>query len=102
MASPHGGLYQPFERLLRISVLGKTIEVPENNILLRCFQFACPETVPYGRFCWNEDCQYCRVVVKGLDGKEHRVLSCKLLVRDGLEITWMDQELVHCLREVIT
>jgi NADH dehydrogenase/NADH:ubiquinone oxidoreductase subunit G len=101
MASAPGGLYRPFERLVKITVLGKTVEVPENNILLRAFQFVCPDTIPYGRFCWNEDCQYCRCTVKGLDGRERIVLSCKVLVREGLEITWMDQELVNCLRNIL-
>ncbi len=101
MSSVPGSLYRPYERLVQITVLGKTVEVPENNILLRAFQFVSPETIPYGRFCWNEECQYCRVVVKGRDGKEHRVLSCKVLVREGMEIVWMDQELRLCLRKAI-
>jgi len=46
---------------LEISVFGKKFQVPERNSLLRCFQFISPETIPYGRFCWNQDCQYCRV-----------------------------------------
>lgn len=101
MGTSPGGLYRPYERLVKITVLGKTVEVPDNNILLRAFQFISPQTIPYGRFCWNEECQYCRVIVKGLDGKDHKVLSCKVLVRDGLEITWMDQELVLNLKKAL-
>ena len=95
------GVYRPYEKLVCISVLGKTVEVPENNLILRAFQFVSPNTIPYGRFCWNEECQYCRVVVLGLDGREHRVLACKVLVRDGLEIRWMDQELVLNLKNAL-
>ncbi|MGH8245276.1 MAG: 2Fe-2S iron-sulfur cluster-binding protein [Gammaproteobacteria bacterium] len=101
MSTVPGGLYHPYDRLVKIKVLGKTAEVPENNILLRAFQFISPETVPYGRFCWNEECQYCRVTIIGLDGKEHRVLSCKVLVRDGMEIIWMDQELHMLLKKAL-
>ncbi len=101
MDSAPGGLYRPYERLVKITVLGKSVEVPENNILLRAFQFVSPDTIPYGRFCWNEECQYCRVVVIGLDGKDHRVLSCKVLVREGMEITWMDQELRITMRKAL-
>lgn len=102
MASPlDTNLFRPFKRLVKITVLGKALDVPENNLILRAFQYVSPETISYGRFCWNEECQYCRVVVKGLDGKDHKVLSCKVLVRDGLEITWMDQELVKNLRRVL-
>ncbi len=101
MSTVPGGVYQPYQRLVKITVLGKTVEVPENNILLRAFQFVSPATIPYGRFCWNEECQYCRVIVKGLDGKEHRVLSCKVLVREGMEILWMDQELHLNLKKAL-
>src|SRR2546425_8724719 len=36
-------------------------QVPEKNSVLRCFQFISPDTIPYGRFCWNQECQYCRI-----------------------------------------
>ena len=84
MSTQTSGLYAPYERLIKITVLGKTAEVPENNILLRGFQFVNPNTIPYGRFCWNEECQYCRVVVVGMDGRPRTVLSCKVLVREGM------------------
>ncbi len=95
------GPYRPFSRLVKIKVLGKTVEVPEKNLLLRAFQFLCPEPISYGRFCWNQDCQYCRCKVKGLDGRERVVLACKALVREGMEITWMDEELVRNLATVL-
>ena len=98
MDTTQGGVFHPYERLVQIQLLGKPLEVPEKNLLLRCFQYLCPDTIPFGRFCWNEECQYCRVVVMGLDGREHRVLSCKVLVRDGLQILWMDKELMTCMR----
>ena len=101
MSSVPGGVFAPYERLLEISVLGRKVQVPEKNILLRAFQFVSPTTIPYGRFCWNEECQYCRVVVKARDGKERRVLSCKVLVREGMEILWMDRELVLNLKKAL-
>ena len=53
--------FRPYEKLVDIIIFGKKFQVPERNSLLRCFQFISPETIPYGRFCWNQDCQYCRV-----------------------------------------
>ena len=92
-------LFQPFSRLVKISVLGQEFEVPENNPLLRCFQYLAPEPVSYGRFCWNEDCQYCRVSFDLGDGTQKRAaLSCKLTVQDGLRITELSTELRYCLR----
>jgi hypothetical protein len=93
MVTPPPGLFRPFQRLVRITLLGTPFDVPENNVLLRGLQYLSLQTVSYGRFCWNEECQYCRVVVLGLDGREHKVLACKLLVRDGLEVRWIDEEL---------
>lgn len=91
-------VFRPYERLVEIKILGKTFEVPEKNTILRCFQYISPETIPYGRFCWNQDCQYCRVKGKLLDEDEpHDLLSCKFLVSPGMEITEISPELKLCL-----
>jgi hypothetical protein len=95
-------LYHPFSRLCKIRVLGKQVEVPEKNMLLRCFQYVAPETIPYGRFCWNEECQYCRVVYRREPGgATHQALSCKLLVADDMEIVEIADELRNCLKGVL-
>ena len=92
-------VFRPYERLVQIKILGKTFEVPEKNTILRCFQYISPETIPYGRFCWNQDCQYCRVVGKLVDDDQpHELLSCKFLVSAGMEITGISPELKYCLR----
>ncbi len=94
-----GPLYKPYEKLVKISVMGKEFEVPEGNILLRAFQFLAPDTVPYGRFCWNEECQYCRVECdEGEGSKLRKALACKLIVKDGMRITEAAQEIRYVLR----
>ncbi|HEV1994384.1 MAG TPA: hypothetical protein VGR03_08640 [Candidatus Acidoferrum sp.] len=91
--------FRPYEKLVEIMVFGKKFQVPERNSLLRCFQFISPETIPYGRFCWNQDCQYCRVTCQLPDDDEpHEMLSCKFIVMPGMEIVEMSQELKWCLR----
>lgn len=40
-------LFQPFSRLVKITIMGREFEVPENNHLLRCFQYLAPEQVSY-------------------------------------------------------
>ena len=96
-----GQLYKPYEKLVKITILNKRFDVPEGNILLRAFQYLAPETVPYGKFCWNEDCQYCRVHYDmGPDTKNHVALSCKLVVQDGMRVTEINQEIKYCLRTV--
>ena len=91
--------FRPYEKLVEITVLGKKFQVPERNSLLRCFQFISPETIPYGRFCWNQECQYCRVSCQLPDEDESReMLSCKFIVMPGMEVTELSQELKWCLR----
>jgi hypothetical protein len=99
---PSSEPFRPYERLVKIKLLGKTVEVPEKNSVLRCFQFLSPETIPYGRFCWNQDCQYCRIMAKLPDDDRAReMLSCKFLVMAGMEITEISPELKLCLRPAL-
>jgi hypothetical protein len=96
------GPFRPYEKLVPIKILGKEFHVPEKNSLLRCFQFISPETIPYGRFCWNQDCQYCRVECKLPDDSETReMISCKFMVMAGMEIKKVSPELKGCLRGVL-
>ena len=87
-------VFRPYEKLITILVRGKKFSVPENQILLRAFQYLCPDTIPYGRYCWNEECQYCRVSVKRPGGERiSQALSCKLMAEDGLEVQELSAEL---------
>ena len=92
-------IFRPYEKLVEITILGKTFLVPERNSLLRAFQFISPETIPYGRFCWNQECQYCKVMCQLADDDQARpILSCKFIVSEGMKITELAPELVGCLR----
>ena len=95
-------LYRPYDRLVKINILGRDFEVPENNPLLRCFQYLAPETLSYGRFCWNEDCQYCRVTYDLGEGTKVRAaISCKLMVQEGMRVKEAATEIKYCLRNLI-
>ncbi len=101
MTTP-GGLFRPYEKLVKIEILGKTYQVPDNNMVLRCLQYLAPENVAYGRFCWNEDCQYCRVTYDMGEGTaSHKAISCKLMVQEGMRITEAALEIRYCLRDVL-
>src|ERR1044072_4849915 len=54
-------IFEPYEKLVEIEICGKKALVPENNMLLRCFQFLSLESVSMGDFCWNGDCANCVV-----------------------------------------
>ena len=87
--------------MVKITVLDREFEVPENNTLLRCFQYLATEAVAYGRFCWNEECQYCRISFDQGDGTPVRAaLSCKLMVKEGMRVTEAAAEIRYCLREL--
>lgn len=100
MSSP-GPLFRPYDKLVQITIAGKAYRVPENNMLLRALQFLAPEEISYGRFCWNEDCQYCRVVYDLGEGTQRRTaISCKLMVQEGMRVLEMAQEIRYCLRNL--
>jgi len=100
MSSP-GPLLHPYGKLVKITIAGKEFQVPENNTLLRGFQFLATEAVSYGRFCWNEECQYCRVSYDTGEGTPVRkALSCKLMVEDGMRVVEMAAEIKYCLRDL--
>ncbi len=100
MSAP-GPLFRPYERLVRIFIKGREFMVPEGNMLLRALQYLAPETISYGRFCWNEDCQYCRVSYDMGEGTPRRAaISCKLMVEDGMRVLDMALEIRYCLRDL--
>jgi hypothetical protein len=85
-------LLDPYERLLRIEVLGKQVEVPEKNQLLRCFQYLSLNSISYGDFCWNGDCTNCQIwyhTEEQTTDSDRPVLACRLEVIEGMVITSM-------------
>jgi NADH dehydrogenase/NADH:ubiquinone oxidoreductase subunit G len=85
-------IFEPYEKLVEIEILGKKYEVPENNSLLRCFQFLSMETVSLGDLCWNGECASCQVWLDE-GGKEKAVLSCRTKVAEGMKIARMSDEI---------
>ena len=89
-------LYGDYEKLLRVSVLGREMEMLEHNTILRGLQFAVPETIPYGRFCWNGSCANCTVTVCSAD-KESKALACLTAACDGMHVTSASREIQRLL-----
>ncbi len=85
-------IFEPFEKLIEIEILGEKREVPENNSLLRCFQFLSMETISYGDFCWNGDCANCQVWLENT-ATDKPVLSCRTKVREGMKVMKMSGEI---------
>ena len=83
-------LLDPYEKLVKIEVLGTEVRVPENNRLLRCFQYLSLNTISYGDFCWNGECTNCQIWyhMKGQNEESDRpALSCRLVCEEGMVIT---------------
>ena len=100
MSTP-GPLYRPFDELVSIKILGKEFRVPKGNLLLRAMQYLAPENVAMGRFCWNEECQYCRVSYRSKpDSPPRQALSCKLMVEAEMEVVEVATEIRYCLRDL--
>ena len=81
-------IFQPFDRLIEIDIMGTKHMVPENNTLLRCFQYLAMESISYGDFCWNGECLNCQVWIKNGD-KEKAIIACRANAEDGMEIVRM-------------
>jgi NADH dehydrogenase/NADH:ubiquinone oxidoreductase subunit G len=85
-------IFEPFESLVRIEICGQVVEVPENNSLLRCFQYLSMETISMGDFCWNGDCANCQIWLDGGSAGKP-VLACRTKVKEGMKIVRMSEEI---------
>ena len=81
----HLDIFAPYDKLIEIDILGQKHMVPENNSLLRCFQFLAMENISYGEFCWNGECINCQVWLQNGD-KEKAVMSCRTTVVENMKI----------------
>jgi len=90
-------IFEPYEKLIGIEICGERREVPENNTLLRCFQFLALETISMGDFCWNGTCTSCQVWLEITDseGKTHErpVLACRAIVQENMRIVRVSGEI---------
>jgi hypothetical protein len=94
-------VYEPWERLIRIVVLGKALDVPEKNLLLRQLQYV-SEDVGMGRYCWNAECRYCEVSYQRPgDDTEHTGLACRLRGFDGMRLTKLAAEVRYNMSEAL-
>jgi predicted molibdopterin-dependent oxidoreductase YjgC len=85
-------IFEPYEKLISIEICGEIRQVPENNTLLRCFQFLSLESISIGEFCWNGTCTNCQVWLDN-GNAEKTVLACRTKVRENMKIIKMDDEI---------
>ncbi len=94
-------IYEPWDRLVRIVVLGRVFQVPADNLLLRQLQYVA-EDVGTGRYCWNAECRYCEVhYTRPGDPTEHVGLACRLRGFEGMRLVRVAAEIRHNLSEAL-
>lgn len=92
-------LFEPFDRLVKITIEGREVQVPEHNTILRGFQYLFGDAVVSGRFCWNNECGNCEVTCRmaGVEGTR-RLRTCQSLVEEGMEILEVTPDLALFVR----
>jgi len=81
----HPEIFEPYEKLIEITVNGRQCMVPEKNSILRCLQFLDMEAVSDSELCWNGDCIGCQVWIRNGE-KERAVMACRTNADEGMEI----------------
>ena len=85
-------IFEPFKRLLEIEIVGKKYEVPENNTLLRCFQYLSMETISHSDLCWNGSCAKCQIWLEDSEN-EKTLLACRTMVSENIKIVRISDEI---------
>ena len=94
-------LYEPYSRLIKIVVLGKVFEVPENNLLLRQLAYVAPD-IASGKYCWNAECRYCEIEYRRTPGAPAlAALSCRVKGFEGMQVTKTAFEIKYNMGEAL-
>ena len=92
-------LLDPFERLLAVRIEGKDYSVPENNSVLRVFQYVDIDLYPC-RLCWNGECDNCIFAyVDPQSGDEVTARGCETVVWEGMQIVRIPKDAVWLKKE---
>ena len=95
-------VYEPYERLIPIVILGKVFHVPENNLLLRQMQFVSPD-IGYGRYCWNGECRNCEVLYRREEGgPDLPALACRVKGQELMQIVKLAFEVKYNMSEALS
>lgn len=82
------------DRRIGIRILGRPALVPERTRLLDSFATLCPETVPQGKFCRNQECGNSKFYYRlPGDPQERKARACTFPVVEGMEVTVLSAEL---------
>jgi ferredoxin len=94
-------LFEPFDKLIEIKVMGQKFAVPENNTIMRCLQYIDIDAVSYGDFCWNGECLNCQVWIRNGE-KEKAVLACRTNAFPDMEIVRVSEAVEPAIENIIS
>lgn len=98
---PDRDLYEPYDRLVRLVILGRVFEVPANNLLLRQMQFVAPD-IGFGRYCWNAECRYCEIEYRRPgDAAPQPALACRIKGQEGMCVIKAAPEIRYNMSEAL-
>lgn len=84
-------LFEPYDSLVTIKIDDEEFQVPENNSLLRAFQFIGMDLLNAG-LCWSQTCENCLIAYTDGKNEETRLaLACEQTALNGMVITQMPQ-----------
>jgi hypothetical protein len=93
--------YEPYSKLIRLVILGKAFEVPENNLLLRQMQFVAAD-IGYGQYCWNGECRNCEIVYRqAASGPEQSALACRVKGQEGMRVLKLAFEVKYNMSDAL-
>lgn len=90
--SDHPEIFEPYDRLIEITICGENKLVPENNSILRCLQYLDMDRISEADLCWNGECIDCQVWIKVGD-KEKALMACRADAHEGMEIVRLSEAL---------
>ena len=94
-------LYEQFEKLIKVIILGRVFKVPENNLLLRQMQYVAPD-IGMGKYCWNAECRYCEIEYsRGPGVPSTPALACRLKGLEGMRVTKAALEIRYNMSEAL-
>lgn len=94
-------IYEPYEKLVSLTILGRTFLVPENNLLLRQMSFVAQD-IAWGRYCWNGECRYCEVSYrKDAASPEYSALACRTRGLPGMQLTKVAPEIKYNMSDAL-
>jgi hypothetical protein len=90
MTEPLEGVLEPWSRKVEIRIGGDAYQVPENQDVIRIFQYlGALDRVAFfaGHYCWNATCNNCIFTYKDpVTGAAVTKRACQTRVFDGLEV----------------